>query len=290
MPVVVRDTLSLRPQGFYGYAFLTARVAQTVVLVVITGLAGQLIANTARDRQASSGSLVVIVVFTSASLVWALFSWTGYSRRYLPYVGTLSIDLLLLIPLVVISTILGLPLADANCADVAPNGRLEVTVPPGKSVGRIVFLSDGRAACFRLFTVWGLLIAACALFALSALSVAFLQLGERQLRKAVFAVREEPARGDRRLYGQRMSESSGRFASTLTPDSGSGRLGVADFTRSATPSRPSIAEDRLNLNRPITIAPTRSGNGALEGSLVYDNPPGQPAAARMPPQRPDYGF
>ncbi|KAK4098599.1 hypothetical protein N658DRAFT_431793, partial [Parathielavia hyrcaniae] len=290
MPLVVHDRLSLRPQGFYGYAFLATRLAQIVILAVLTSLAGQLIGSIARDRQASSGSLVAIVIFASAALVWTLFSWTGYSRRYLPYGGTLSVDLLFLIPLVVIATVVGLPLADANCADVSPNGRLEVAVPPANSVGRIVFPSNGRAACSRLFTVWGLLIAACALFALSALSVAFLLLGERQLNKAVFAVREEPGRGEGGFYGQGMSESSMRLGSTLAPDSGDGRLGASDFNRSATPPRPSIADDRLDLNRPVTVAPTRPGNRAFEGDEVYDTPLGQPAAVRMPPERPGHGF
>lgn len=38
MPPVVRDTLSLRPQGFYGYAFLAVRVAEIISLIVITGI------------------------------------------------------------------------------------------------------------------------------------------------------------------------------------------------------------------------------------------------------------
>jgi hypothetical protein len=208
---------------------------------------------------------------------------------------TLSADLLLLIPLVVMTIILGLPLADANCATVAPNRKFEVASPAS---GRIAFPEDGRAACFKLFTAWGLLIAACGLFVVSALSVAFLHLGERQLRKAVFAVREEPSRPDMGLYGQGLNESRGR-GFVPTPASHPGlarnairneRLVMNDFNNSPSPSRPSIADDRLDLNRPITMAPPGGSRGAVPGGLVYEEPLGQPAAARMPRPRPEGGF
>jgi hypothetical protein len=208
---------------------------------------------------------------------------------------TLSADLLFLIPFVVITIILGLPLADANCAVVAPNRRFEVSSP---AFGKIAFPQDGRAACFKLFTAWGLLIAACALFVVSALSVAFLHLGERQLRKAVFAVREEPSRADVGLYGQGVNGSRARgFVPTPTSHPGLARnvtrderLVVNDFNNSPTPSRPSIADDRLDLNRPITMAPPRGSRRPVEGGLVYEEQLGQPAAARMPRARPDGGL
>jgi hypothetical protein len=118
------------------------------------------------------------------------------------------------------------------------------------------------------------------------------------LRKAVFAVREEPARGGMGLYGRESNDISGR-GYTPTPTSHPGlapntarneRLVVDGFHNSPAPSRPSIAGDRLNLNRPITIAPPRGSRRAAGGGLVYDEPLGQPAAARVPRPRPDGGF
>jgi hypothetical protein len=38
MPPVVRDTLSLRPQGVYAFAFLAARAAEMVSLIIIIGI------------------------------------------------------------------------------------------------------------------------------------------------------------------------------------------------------------------------------------------------------------
>ncbi len=186
---------------------------------------------------------------TSAALVWTLFSWTGYSQRYLAYARTWCADAVIIVPFVVITVLLSLPMAKANCAAVAQNGRFEVTTPPGSSFGRIAFPSDGRVACQRLFAVWILLIVVCALFALSALSAGFLDLGERQLTKAMYAP---------------------------------GRDGVDIYA-----PRPSIAEDRLNLNRPVTVAPRGRGRaGAPVGGLGYEEQLDQPAAWMSP----DNGF
>jgi hypothetical protein len=68
MPPVVRDTLSLRPSGFYAYAFLGTRVAQILALSVITGLAGNAIFVTTRGAQSASAILIVILLFVSHPL------------------------------------------------------------------------------------------------------------------------------------------------------------------------------------------------------------------------------
>ena len=185
-------------------------------------------------------------------MVWTLFSWTGYSQRYLPYAATWCADAVIIVPFVVITVLLGLPMAKANCVAVAQTGRFEVTTPPGNSFGRIAFPSDGRAACQRLFAVWVLLIVVCALFALSALSVGFLDLGERQLTKAIYAKREQGGSDGGDFYAP----------------------------------RPSVGEDRLNLNRPVTVAQGRGRTGAPVGGLGYEEQFGQPAAWT----RPDNGF
>jgi hypothetical protein len=68
MPPVVRDTLSLRPQGFYGYAFLATRVAQIASLAVITGLVADLLSTETRSRQSPATSLIVVILFVSKPL------------------------------------------------------------------------------------------------------------------------------------------------------------------------------------------------------------------------------
>ncbi|KAK3309874.1 uncharacterized protein B0T15DRAFT_506610 [Chaetomium strumarium] len=291
MPPVVRDTLSLRPQGFYGYAFLITRVAQIASLAVVTGLVADLLSTETRGRQAPATSLIAVVLFTSAALLWSLLSWTGYSRRYLPYAATWSVDLVFLLAFVAIAVVLGLPLGDTRCAAVAANGRFEITAPPGTAFGRIAFPTDGRAACLKLHIVWGVLIAVCVLFAVSALSVAFLDMGERQLARAMFAAKREPrgGAGGATSYIRPINEPSSReFAPTAIaqPDAtwnaaGSAGTGTNEFGYSNAPPRPSFGEDRLNLNRPVTIGQSRVGGTMTSSGSGYGEVLDQPAAARL---------
>ncbi|KAH6650511.1 hypothetical protein F5144DRAFT_588972 [Chaetomium tenue] len=285
----VRDTLSLRPRGFYSYAFLATRITQIICLAVITGIIGHFIHIVTRGRQPAPVNLIVVILFTAAALIWTLFSWTGYSRRYLAYAATWGVDLVFLIPFVALAIVLGLPMADSNCAAVAANGKFEITAPPGSSVGRVAFPADGRASCLKLFVVWVLLIAVSVFFALSALSVGFLHLGDKQLEKAIFAPKEDPRGGSGSYYDQGMNDSRGRgFAPTPRAYPGPGEGGVYGYNNSQL--RPSISEDRLNLNRPVTVAPARAGNRAFAGGPIYEEPLGQPAAARMPRMHPDEAY
>ncbi|KAK4156160.1 hypothetical protein C8A00DRAFT_41319 [Chaetomidium leptoderma] len=299
MPTVVRDTLSLRPQGFYAYAFLAARIAQIISLGVITGIAGHFIFITTRGTQQKdpAATLIALLILSSAALLWSLLSWTGYSRRYLPYAATCCADLVFAVPLVILTIVLGLPLADVQCGAVAPNAKFEIVAPPGSSFGKIAFATDGRTACVQLLAVWGLLIAVCVLFVASALSVGFLDLGERQLRKAIFAVREESGGGGDGLYYAQGGNGSGgrRFAPTPATQPGGawgagrdGRQEVDEYNNFAVPPRPSVAEDRLNLNWPITVAPAR--NRAVAGGMVYDEQLGiRGAWSKRSGQPPDGG-
>ncbi len=312
MAPVVRDTLSLRPSGFYAYAFLAARAAQIAALAITTGLAGNLLFLTSRGGQTPAATLIVAILFvrapfhpltqrpaanrpqTSAALIWTLFSWTGYSRRYLPYMATWAADGVFLLPFLAITVSLGLPMADAQCAAVPATGKFEITAPPGSKVGKIAFPRDGRAACTKLFAAWVLLVVVCAAFVVSALAVGFLDLEERQLRKAIFAVREEPqpVGGGGPPYVQETGDFRGRgFAPTPAPPS---RVDWSAQGRNETPEvdeygnpRPSIAEDRLNLNRPVTLAPPRGRMGTAER---YEESLDQPVPARMPRMRPEDGF
>ncbi|KAK4240440.1 hypothetical protein C8A03DRAFT_13221 [Achaetomium macrosporum] len=290
MPPIVRDTLSLRPQGFYGYAFLITRIAQIVSLAVITGLVADLLSTETRGNQPASSSLIALVLFTSAGLLWSLLSWTGYSRRYLAYAATWSVDLVFLILFIAAAVVLGLPLGDTRCAAVAPNGRFEITAPPGTSFGRIVFSGDGKAACSKLLIVWGVLIAVCVLFAVSALSAAFLDMGERQLSTAMAAAKEESRGVGRAASYRRGVNGSGNreFAPMLAAQPaatwtavGSERAGPNDFGYLAAAPRPGIGEERLNLNRPVTINPARAGNSMISTGSGYGESLEQPPAVRM---------
>ncbi|KAK3329931.1 hypothetical protein B0H66DRAFT_586362 [Apodospora peruviana] len=182
----LRDTMSLRPQGFYGYAFVFARTLEIMALVAILGLLGNFIFMLTTSKQNPAASLVVALIITSFAILWTSLSWNGYSKRYLPYRATWIVDILFLIPFATFTVLLGLPLSTATCSELG-NNSFTLDVPAG---GRLNFTGQGQAACVRLFGVWGLLMGVCALFGISALSAGFLQLGERRLALEVQNARE----------------------------------------------------------------------------------------------------
>ncbi|SPQ18406.1 fa6699b5-46ae-45ca-b9f7-97d877b21589 [Thermothielavioides terrestris] len=252
MRPVVRDTLSLRPPGFFGYAFLVARLVQIASLTTIIALVSHFIFIITRAHQDNKppGNLIVVILFTIFALLWTLLSWTGYSRRHLPYAVTWAVDAVFLAPFFALAVVLGLPLRGARCAAVTPaSGAFEITAPPGAppAIGRITVPADGRAACSRLFVVWGLLIVLCVLFAVSAVSVGVLDFGERQLRKAIFAVRKEDT-----PRSPEMSEAGGAGAATA-PAAGPAVALAASLGGgwgAAAPPRPSTGKDRMNFSQP----------------------------------------
>ena len=67
MPTV-RNIRSLRPSGFYAYAFLGVRVAQIITLAVITGLAGNFIFITTRGQPSPPANLIVILLLVSVTI------------------------------------------------------------------------------------------------------------------------------------------------------------------------------------------------------------------------------
>ncbi|KAK3945216.1 hypothetical protein QBC46DRAFT_243118, partial [Diplogelasinospora grovesii] len=181
----LRDTLSLRPQGFLGIAFLLARLATIIALVPIIGITASFIVSMTNAGQdlAPAASLVATLVFTGTALLWTCLSWSGYSRRYFSYGWTATIDLLFLIPFVIIALVLGIPLDSQIGTCSAFEGDFSISLPLSQNLN--FPNQDGKGICLKLFSVWGLLVAVCALLAISALAVGFLGLGERQLARAI---------------------------------------------------------------------------------------------------------
>ncbi|GAB1310613.1 MARVEL domain-containing protein [Madurella fahalii] len=189
MPAL-HDSMSLRPQGIYSYAFLVIRVIEIAILIAIIGLAGHLIALTANAGQDPSGSLIGAVFFAVTALLWAFLSWSGYCRRYLPYAATWSVDLVLFLPFFVLAIVLGEILGDTDCDAIETSEEFST---PGFSHG-------GLAPCEKPFALLGLLIIICLLFAASATLVGLLHLGERRLRTSFFEATGENTLGDGGFY------------------------------------------------------------------------------------------
>jgi hypothetical protein len=108
---------------------------------------------------------------------------TAYHDTHIPYLATVAVDTLFLVPFIVFTVIIGQPLSVTTCSDLpatANHVALPISTLPGQPVSYVVFSGAGQTTCYELMAVWGLMIALCVLFALSAVSAGFLFLGKRR--------------------------------------------------------------------------------------------------------------
>lgn len=108
---------------------------------------------------------------------------TAYHDTHIPYLATLAVDVLFLVPFIVFAVILGQPLSLTTCSDLpaaASHVALPISTLPGQPVSYVVFTGAGQTTCYELMAVWGLMMALCVLFAMSAVSAGFLFLGKRR--------------------------------------------------------------------------------------------------------------
>jgi hypothetical protein len=108
---------------------------------------------------------------------------TAYHDTHIPYLATLALDILFLVPFIVFAVILGQPLSLTTCSDLpttASHVALPISTLAGQPVSYVVFSGAGQTVCYELMAVWGLMIALCVLFAMSAVTAGFLFLGKRR--------------------------------------------------------------------------------------------------------------
>ncbi len=125
------------------------------------------------------------------AVLWVLVSFTAYDDTHLPYVVTCTLDVLFLIPFIVIAAVLAQPLSYTTCSELPKAGgdgganlTTILALPPGNDTGSQMsygfFAGAEQGTCYELNAVWGLVIALCVLFAISAVASGFLFLGKRR--------------------------------------------------------------------------------------------------------------
>ncbi|KAK0741600.1 hypothetical protein B0T21DRAFT_283392 [Apiosordaria backusii] len=188
------DTRSLRPQGLLGYFFLTIRILSVVSSGVIIGFTINFILAFKNAGLGLPPAIVALIALISTALIYTLVTATSYSRRFLPYIATLILDLVLLIPIVIVTILLAQPMTAKSCATVTPSTNLTITVPPNTSFGRTSFPSSTNAqkSCHRVFAIWVSLIVLSVLLILSTLSCILLQLRERKFQRQEYDFNENP--------------------------------------------------------------------------------------------------
>jgi hypothetical protein len=165
----------------------------------------------------------------------------------------------------VVAIILGQPLSITTCSDL-PNepGRvlLPLVAPTGQGVSYVVFSgAAGQTTCYELMAVWGLVIALCILFAISAISAGFLYLGKRRAAGSISARRFQ------------MNESQIEMAPPKR-----------SFSQSSSPEPQQFVENRFGgPGRPGSPAGSFGGQYPASeygpGSPTFDNRPPSPAGS-----------
>ncbi|KAK2069178.1 hypothetical protein P8C59_003782 [Phyllachora maydis] len=173
--------MTYRDYGYYGCAYLGARVLQLVALISVIGLVGKFIDEIAKTKHSAPGELTGTLVVAVICALWTLLSLSAYDDTYIPYFATALVDLAIFIPLVVVAAVLGGPLSQTTCADLpASASAVLLPLPAASPVSYLVFVGAGQTTCYELAAVWGLAIALCVLFTVSAVAAAFLWLGKRR--------------------------------------------------------------------------------------------------------------
>ncbi|KAK3497488.1 uncharacterized protein B0T23DRAFT_418441 [Neurospora hispaniola] len=156
----------------------------------MAGIAGSLLGNMTKAGESPATSFVALMILTSASLLWCLFSLSGYSRRHFPYKVTIVTDLIFIIAFGVFSVLLGLPMHDGGtkCPRVKAEGGFVLRAGP---LGVLNFSSEpnGRVSCTKIYLLWVLMLIDCASFVLSAASVGVIASKETQSNKALWCAR-----------------------------------------------------------------------------------------------------
>ncbi|EON95974.1 hypothetical protein UCRPA7_8493 [Phaeoacremonium minimum UCRPA7] len=224
--------MGIKDHGYYGYAFVGARPLQFVSLVAVLGLVANFISLIARVKQKAPQELVATLVITCISVLWTLLSFTAYHDTHIPYIVTAVVDLLFLIPFIVIAVVLGQPLSYTTCSELPKHAKqnsylaVPLTTKNNGAVSYVFFVGGEQTTCYEIMAVWGLMIALCVLFAISAIAAGFLFLGKRRATAAA------AAEADFEMAPKAWSDS----ASFPPPPSESGSYVPPLYSRPATPA------------------------------------------------------
>lgn len=176
-----------RNHGYYGHTFVGARALSGVALVAIIGLVVTFTSQINKDSLAPPTQLTVAIGVSAAALLWVLLSFTAYEDTHIPYMVTAIVDTVFLIPFVVVVIILSGQLSQTDCSTLPTQSgdgttlKLDTADTAGSgTLGFGTFVASDQMTCFKLKGTWGLSIAICILFLLSALAAVFMYRRKRK--------------------------------------------------------------------------------------------------------------
>lgn len=175
-----------RNHGYYGHTFVGARVLSGIALVAIIGLVVTFTSQINKASLTPPTQLTGAIIVSAAALLWVLLSFTAYEDSHIPYMATAIVDAVFLIPFVVVVIVLGGQLSKTECSTLPESGNgTTLQLDPADSGGNgtlsyVALIATDQMTCYKLQGTWGLSIALCILFLLSALAAAFMFMGKRK--------------------------------------------------------------------------------------------------------------
>ncbi|KAI9728500.1 MAG: hypothetical protein M1834_007638 [Cirrosporium novae-zelandiae] len=183
--------------------FKVTRILQFMSLIVIIGMVSyfiqQMINSNTKPPEVLIATLSIVCIAALYCIVTIILEIDGI----LPYLISTGIDGLLLIALIVVAVVVGKPLSYLNCYAIdnatTSGSAYSFTAALGNSldedgttINYSVWIGATKTSCLEMKSIWGLSIALCVLFALSAICTVFLWKQSRSGATKAADV-EEPA-------------------------------------------------------------------------------------------------
>ncbi|PGH11188.1 hypothetical protein AJ79_05030 [Helicocarpus griseus UAMH5409] len=170
--------------GALGITYKVVRVLQAVCLIAIIGMTANFISDMVESHVTPPQVLVGTISVMCIATLYCAITFILYLDGILPFLVCAGMDGLHLIAVIVVAIVVGKPLSYLNCNTVGKiaeksgnrftTALVEGLNKNGVNLGYAHWIGTSKAYCLEMKSIWGLSIALCILFALSASCTIFL--------------------------------------------------------------------------------------------------------------------
>jgi hypothetical protein len=145
---------------------------QAVSLIAIIGMTANFIAEMVSANQSPPHVLIGTLSVTCIAVLYCSISYILYFDSLLPFLISSGLDSILLIAVIVVAVTIGKPLSYLDCSSLPSSGATSSFLDSvGKNMSKVnywVWAGASKTTCYEMKSIWGLSIALCVLFAVSA--------------------------------------------------------------------------------------------------------------------------
>ncbi|KAF8865334.1 hypothetical protein BDZ45DRAFT_443029 [Acephala macrosclerotiorum] len=158
--------------GALGATFTVVRGMQVVSLIAIIGMTANFIAEMVSADQSPPRVLIGTLSVTCIAVLYCSISYILYFDSLLPFLISSGLDSLLLIAVIVVAVTVGKPLSYLDCSALPSSGTTSSFLESvGENMSKVnywVWAGASKTTCYEMKSIWGLSIALCVLFSVSA--------------------------------------------------------------------------------------------------------------------------